>query len=384
MTSSTRPERNSGIAPRTTALHGIHKQLGAQFTEFAGWAMPVRYQSDVEEHHAVRRAAGLFDLSHMAEIEVTGSGAAAAMDYAVVGKASAMRPGQARYSMICNESGGILDDLVVYRLAPERYLVVANAANTWTVYNALAERVDGYDARVANVTDDWVLVAVQGPGAEEILSATSALDLAPVRYYTVVSCQVLGADVLLARTGYTGEDGFEIYCRPETAELIWHGLIRAGQAHGLAPAGLACRDTLRLEAGMPLYGHELSALVTPFEVGLGRLVSFTKEHGFVGDEALATRRNEGPRSTLVGLVPEGRRSPRHGYAVLKPGVGAEPARHVGHVTSGAPSPTLGHPIAIAAVSPELAEPGVSLAVDVRGTPERAQVVPLPFYRRPNT
>ena len=384
MTTSTSPDSITDVSARPTPLHGVHQELGAQFTEFAGWTMPVRYGSDVAEHHAVRRAAGLFDLSHMAEIEVSGPRAAAALDFAVVGKPSVMSSGQARYSMICDEDGGILDDLVIYRLAHERYLVVANAANTRTVYDALTERAGGYDATVTNVTGDWVLIAVQGPHAQEILGATTDLDLEPVRYYTVVPGQVLGADVLLARTGYTGEDGFEIYCRPEAAERVWHGLLRAGTPHGLVPAGLACRDTLRLEAGMPLYGQELSTAVTPFEVGLGRVVNFTKEHGFVGEEALATRRDEGPRSTLVGLVPEGRRSPRHGYAVLEPGIGAGPGRHVGHVTSGAPSPTLGHPIAIAAVPLELAEPGTPLAVDVRGTYEPAQVVPLPFYRRPTT
>jgi aminomethyltransferase len=362
---------------RRTPLHDVHHDLGAHFTGFAGWEMPVRYTSDVAEHHAVRTAAGLFDLSHMGEIEVAGPGAAQALDAALVSKPSAMRPGQARYSMVCAEDGGILDDLVVYRLAAETFLVVANASNVDTVVQALTVRSAAYDASVSDVTDAWALLAVQGPAAAAILATVTTADLAGLRYYTVDEARVLDADVLLARTGYTGEDGFEIYCAPEHAERLWAGLSRAGASHGLVAAGLACRDTLRLEAGMPLYGNELDTATTPFEVGLGRVVSFAKEAGFVGEEALAERRDAGPARALVGLASSGRRSPRTGYAVLEPGSG----RIVGRITSGAPSPTLGHPIAMASLDLDHVEPGTPLVVDVRGSHEPVRVVELPFYRR---
>jgi aminomethyltransferase len=360
-----------------TPLYEVHRRLGAQFTEFAGWAMPLRYGSEVAEHRAVRIAAGLFDLSHMGEIDVSGPEAAAALDRALVSKPSAMRSGQARYSMICAEDGGILDDLVVYRLHEQQFLVVANASNVASVFAALVDRAAGFDAIVTDATAEWALIAIQGPAASSILARTTEIDLEPLKYYTVETGQVLEADVLLARTGYTGEDGFEIYCRPDDAEMVWEGLANAGSEDGLVPAGLACRDTLRLEAGMPLYGQELGMGVTPFEAGLGRVVNFTKDGGFVGEQALAARLEEGPRSVLVGLASDGRRSPRHRCPVLDPTTGQQ----VGTVTSGAPSPTLGHPVAIAAVDPAFGEPGTHLAVDVRGTHEPVRVVPMPFYRR---
>lgn len=364
-------------ASKPTALSGIHEGLGASFTDFAGWRMPLRYGSELAEHHAVRNAAGLFDLSHMGEIEVVGADAAALLDHALVGDISAIAVTKAKYTMICREDGGILDDLIVYRLADERYLVVANASNSQVVLDALRERADGFDAEVQDRRDDWALIAVQGPEAPGILSGLTDADLDGLRYYAILAAEVAGREVLLARTGYTGEDGFEIFCAPADAVAIWEALVTAGEPRGLVPAGLACRDSLRLEAAMPLYGNELSTDTTPYAAGLGRVVKLDKPGGFVGRDALAAASSETVARVRVGLLPEGRRAPRSGYAVVEPTSG----RVVGQVTSGAPSPTLGHPIAMAYVDTALAEPGTQLAVDVRGTVVPATVVALPFYKR---
>lgn len=362
---------------KQTPLHDVHVALGASFTDFGGWTMPVRYTSETAEHVAVRTAAGLFDLSHMGEIELTGPGAAAALDYALVGTPSKIQVGRARYSMITDDRGRILDDLVVYRLAEEQFMVVANAGNVEVVMEALRERIAGFDAVLHDASDDWALIAVQGPQSAVIVADLTDLDVLELKYYAIDRGTISGIEVLVARTGYTGEDGFEIYCAPAFAAAIWAGLRQCGMSRGLVPAGLACRDTLRLEAGMPLYGHELSRSVSPFDAGLGRVVAFGKDGGFVGEEALAERRDAEATRILVGLVSNGRRSPRSGYAVVDPATG----KGVGVVTSGAPSPTLGRPIAIAYVPPALQEPGTELAVDIRGTLEDVEVVTLPFYRR---
>lgn len=366
---------------RLTPLHEVHAALGASFTDFAGWQMPVRYGSESAEHRAVRTTAGLFDLTHMGEIELTGPGAGAALDHALVGRPSAIGIGRARYSMICAPDGGIIDDLVVYRLAQEHYLVVANASNVAVVAPELVARAAGHDVVVTDTSTEWALLAVQGPASAEILAGLTDLDVSSLKYYAIDAGTLTGAegvlDVLLARTGYTGEDGFEVYCRPADAAAVWAALSKAGQAHGLVPAGLACRDTLRLEAGMPLYGHELDRDTTPYEAGLGRVVVLDKPDGFVGRDALAQRKQEGPQRVLVGLVSTGRRSPRAGYPVLDPTTGAE----VGVITSGSPSPTLDKPIAMAYLPPALATPGTRVQVSLRGTPEDADVVELPFYTR---
>jgi aminomethyltransferase len=372
-------------ALRRTPLTGVHERLGATLTGFAGWLMPLRYGSETAEHNAVRTAAGLFDLSHMGEIAVTGPDAADALDYALVGQPSALAPGRARYTMICAPDGGIIDDLIVYRMATGEFLVVANAANTPAVYQALAERAGGKDAAVADRTADYALIALQGPRAERILAPLTDADLPGVKYYASYPATVAGAPVLLARTGYTGEDGFELFTPPQEAERIWAALSTAGAADGLVPAGLAARDTLRLEAGMPLYGNELGPDLTPFDAGLGRVVKLDKPGDFVGRAALAERAGSAPQRELVGLVGRSRRVPRHGYDVLWDEAAC------GKVTSGAPSPTLGKPIAMAYVTPRAAlqarEPEQDgergrLAVDIRGSAEPADLVPLPFYRRP--
>ncbi|MFF4161714.1 glycine cleavage system aminomethyltransferase GcvT [Streptomyces sp. NPDC001741] len=366
-------------APRQTALDALHRSLGATMTDFAGWDMPLRYASERDEHNAVRTRAGLFDLSHMGEITVTGPQAAAFLSYALVGNIATVGEGRARYTMIVAQDGGILDDLIVYRLAGDEYMVVANAGNAQLVLDTLTERVAGFDAEVRDDRDAYALIAVQGPDSPAVLKSVTDADLDGLKYYAGLPGTVAGAPALIARTGYTGEDGFELFVAPGHAEQLWKALTEAGTPYGLIPCGLSCRDTLRLEAGMPLYGHELTTALTPFDAGLGRVVKFEKEGDFVGREALlaAARRAEtAPPRKLVGLVAEGRRVPRAGFQVVAGG------EVVGEVTSGAPSPTLGKPIAMAYVDAAHAAPGTEgVAVDIRGTHEPYEVVALPFYQR---
>jgi len=370
-----------------TALYEQHKKAGASFTDFGGWQMPLKYNSELAEHHAVRKAAGLFDLSHMGEVWVTGPDAAAILDYALAGKLSAVAIGKAKYSLICDADGGIIDDLITYRRADDKFLVVPNAGNAKVVADALQERAANFDVTVEDASVETSLIAVQGPAAEAILlqlvPAEQHALVTDLKYYAAVEVGVSfgGAvrDLLVARTGYTGEDGFEIYVPNLDAPALWEALLEAGEGHGLVPAGLAARDSLRLEAGMPLYGNELSRHVNAYAAGLGPVVSLAKESDFVGKEALAAIKAAGVGSTigqkLVGLKGAGRRAARGHYPVLKDGT------LVGEVTSGQPSPTLGYPIAMAYVDVEFAEPGTVLDVDLRGKPERFEVVALPFYRR---
>jgi aminomethyltransferase len=370
-----------------TALYEQHKKAGASFTDFGGWQMPLKYSSELAEHHAVRNAAGLFDLSHMGEVWVTGQDAAAFLDYALAGKLSAVAVGKAKYSLICNTDGGIIDDLITYRRADDRFLVVPNAGNAKVVAEALQERAANFDVTVEDASAETSLIAVQGPAAEaillELVPAGQHALLTELKYYAAVEVGISfgGAirNLLVARTGYTGEDGFEIYVGNLEAPALWEALLEAGEGSGLVPAGLACRDSLRLEAGMPLYGNELSRHVNAYAAGLGPVVSLAKESDFVGREALAALKAAGVGSTmgqkLVGLKGTGRRAARAHYPVLKDGT------LVGEVTSGQPSPTLGYPVAMAYVDVEFASIGTLVDVDLRGKPERFEVVALPFYKR---
>ena len=371
-----------------TALYEQHKKAGASFTDFGGWQMPLKYESELAEHHAVRNAAGLFDLSHMGEVWVSGPAAAGFLDYALVGKLSAIAVGKAKYSLICNTDGGIIDDLITYRRAEDRYLVVPNAGNAKVVAAALAERAGsgkdgGFDVTVQDASAETSLIAVQGPNAEAILLTLVPTEqhvlVTDLKYYAAVEVQIKGQDLLLARTGYTGEDGFEIYIPNEDAAGLWEALLEAGEEYGLIPAGLASRDSLRLEAGMPLYGNELSRYVNAYAAGLGPVVSLTKESDFVGKEALTAIKAAGVGSSigqkLVGLKGTGRRAARAHYSVLKNGT------LIGEVTSGQPSPTLGYPVALAYVDVENSEPGTIVDVELRGKTEPFEVVALPFYKR---
>ena len=358
-----------------TALIEIHRALGARLIEFGGWLMPVQYVGILEEHRAVRERAGLFDLSHMGELFVEGDDAGDALAAALVTDPRTLAIGRAHYSMICAPDGGVIDDLIVYRLAEERFLVVANAGNAPVVSDELAVRLGGWRAVLDDRSLATSLVAVQGPRAAGILGPLTNIDLAGLRYYAIGEGQVAGVPALVARTGYTGEDGFEVFVEWDRGPEVWEALAEAGAPAGTIACGLGARDTLRLEAGMPLYGNELDRATNPFEAGLGRVVKLAKPGDFVGRESLARVQHDGPSKQLVGLTITGRGIARHGYPVLAGD------QRTGVVTSGTHSPTLGHPIAMAYVAPGDAEPGTILAVEVREQPVSAEVVPLPFYRR---
>jgi aminomethyltransferase len=372
-----------------TTLHSEHGALGARMVEFAGWEMPIQYAGLIDEHRAVRNAAGLFDLGHMAQFTIAGPGAAEALESAVVSAPTRLAVGGAQYSLIVDAAGGMLDDLVIYRLEQECFLLVANASNRAVVARELRARL----AAPVTVSDPGAargLIAIQGPFSEGILAPllelADGLSLGEMPGYTVSHGRVTGiklgasaqdGTLLIARTGYTGEDGFELYVDGSTAPALWRGLLAAGGAAGLQPIGLGARDTLRLEAGMPLYGNELRVDLTPYDVGLGRVVRLEKERPFVGDDALRQRSKAAASMgrCLVGLRITGRGIARHEYVVQD-----EHGMAIGHITSGTHSPTLGVPIAFAdvAASAGAFEHGRRLSVLVRDLPIAAEVVAVPF------
>jgi aminomethyltransferase len=363
-------------APIATPLLDRHEALGARIVEFAGWLMPIQYAGILDEHRAVRSAAGLFDLSHMGELIVEGPDAGPALAAALVTDPPALALGRAQYSMICAPDGGILDDLIVYRLADDRFMVVANASNAHVVSDALAERLKGRHAVLDDQSLSTGLIAVQGPRSLEIVGGLTDLDLGSIRYYGIAEGIVAGIPAQVARTGYTGEDGFELFVDVDRAGEMWDALLEAGRPLGMVPVGLGARDTLRLEAGMPLYGNELDRATNPFEANLARVVKLDKTGDFVGRAALERVAREGVAKILVGLALRGRGIARHGYPVLTA------TGPTGVVTSGTMSPTLGEAIAMAYVAPGHAEPGTMLDVEIRGARVAAEVVPLPFYKRP--
>lgn len=363
-----------------TALHGKHEALGANFTDFGGWDMPLKYGSELAEHKAVRSTAGLFDLSHMGEVWVSGPQAATALNTALAGNFALMKVGKAKYSLILNEDGKIIDDLIVYRMEESKYLVVPNAGNAPVVAAELAKRAEGFDAQVQDASGDESLIAVQGPNAEAIVAKLAADEasagiVTEMKYYSAAYVKLGGIDTILARTGYTGEDGFELIIKNADAASLWDTIVEIGKDHELVPCGLAARDSLRLEAGMPLYGNELSLEHTPFDAGLGPVVSFKKEENFIGRAALEAQREQTPARKLVGLKGLGKRAGRGGYAIVKDGA------VIGEITSGQPSPTLGYPVGLGYVDAAFSEVGTELEVDLRGKTLPFVVVELPFYTR---
>lgn len=368
---------------RRTPLNGVHRSLGARLVPFAGWEMPVEYSGILEEHRAVRARAGLFDVSHMGQILVEGPGALPLLQRALTNDLAGAAPGRAVYSPMCRADGGVIDDLIALRLGPERFLLVVNAANRKKDFlwlSGLAREVPG--AALNDLSDDRALLALQGPAAEAVLAAVAGgpeagAALAALRPFRCLEhFRAAGVPCLVSRTGYTGEDGFEISCRAEDAERLWNALMNAGAPRGLVPAGLGARDTLRLEAALPLYGHELSEDTNPLEARLDRFVRLDKPGGFVGSDALARVAAAGPQRLLAGLEARERGGiPRSGYPVRQGG------RAVGEVTSGSFAPTLGRAVALALVEAPLAAPGTALAVEIRGRELPAEVVPIPFYRR---
>jgi aminomethyltransferase len=363
---------------RRTPLHASHLALSARMVPYAGYEMPVQYTSIMDEHRTVRGAVGLFDLSHMGELHLSGPEALAFARYAVVSDPGLLEPGQAQYSMLCAPDGGIIDDVIVYRVE-DGYLIVCNAANHDAVLaqlESLSSHGD-FDVHLADRSDETALIAPQGPRAAELLGRLTDIDLPALGNYRSIQGRVAGTECLVARTGYTGEDGFELFCAARRAQRLWDALISTGQDLGIRPCGLGSRDTLRLEAGMPLYGNELDRSVNPYEANLGRVVKLEKGE-FVGRSALAAVRQTGPRRRLVGLVMRDEAIARHGYPVRVDGTEA------GVVTSGTLSPTLGERIAMAYLPAANAAVGVEVEVVVRERPHPAEQVKLPFYRRPKT
>ena len=356
-----------------TPLYDCHLEAEARMVDFAGWRMPVQYAGVIDEHRAVRTAAGLFDVSHMGEIRVAGAGAEAALQRLTPNDVGRLRPGRAHYSALLTERGTYIDDLLVYRLADEEFLLVVNAANIdRDVEWVRAHAADA--AEVSDVSDRYALLALQGPRAEEILAPLTDADLGRLKYYRFTRGAVDGRPAIVSRTGYTGEDGFELYVDPADAAALWRRLLEAGRAAGLVPAGLGARDTLRLEAAMALYGHELDESTTPLEAALEWTVKWQKGD-FIGRDALLTERQAGPGRRLTGFEITGRGIARQGSPVL---VGGEPS---GEVTSGTWSPTLEKAIGMAYLEAEHAVAEREIELEVRGRRLAGRTVELPFYRR---
>lgn len=363
-------------AAHKTPLYDVHIASGGKIIEFGGWLMPVQYSSILEEHRAVRTAAGLFDVSHMGEVEVSGPNALALLQKLVTNDVARLADGQVQYSPMCYPDGGTVDDLLIYRFAPERYLLVVNAANTAKDVAWITQQAAQFPGTAVNdVSERTAQLALQGPKAQQILQRLTELDLNEIKYYWFrPDVTVAGISTLVSRTGYTGEDGFELYCRPEEVVHLWQELCRAGHDAGLVPAGLGCRDTLRFEACLPLYGHELSAEISPVEAGLGMFVR-TEKASFLGREVLAAQKQHSPARRIVGFAMIERGVARHGYPIVAGG------RNVGYVTTGSYAPTLGQNLGLGLVESDYAAVGREWAVEIRGKLVRAQVIKKPFYKR---
>jgi aminomethyltransferase len=364
---------------KKTPLADWHSAHGGRMVDFAGWSMPVQYGSIVEEHQATRRACGLFDVSHMGRLRFDGPGAAPLLDRLLTRKVVGMGPGRIRYSLVCNESGGILDDVLVYHLQEHGgglyYLLVVNASNRDKIVQWIRSQVrPGEASWFDDLTKQTAMIAVQGPAALRIVEPLVGADLGGLGYYHGTETTICGHNGIASRTGYTGEDGCELIVPAAAALEVWEKILAAGKEAGATAAGLGCRDTLRLEAAMPLYGHELNEQINPIQAGLAFAVNLDGRD-FIGREAIAAAKQDKTLPVRVGLQLAGRRVPREHYTVLAE---TEP---VGEITSGTFSPTLQKPIAMAYVRPKFAAAGTQLAVDIRGSQEPATVVKLPFYTR---
>ncbi len=359
---------------KRSPLYSVQKALGARFVPFAGWEMPVQFQGLVIEHHAVRQHVGLFDVTHMGRLRVTGPNALMAVDRLVTNSLAHTSDGRAVYGCCCNESGGILDDLICYRESTSSIFIICNASNRDKIRAHIASHL-GSNLSLADVSDETALLALQGPAAFALLENLSAQWAGALARMGFAKGCIAGIEATIAKTGYTGELGVEIVCARDQVEKLYVALIEAGRDFGIVAAGLGCRDTLRLEARLSLYGNEIDESTNPLEAGLGWTVKLDK-NDFVGKGALEAVRRSGPRKVLVGLEMLGRGVARHGYAIAD-----ETKRPVGIVTSGAPSPTLSKNIALGYVPLEMAAVGTRLQVDCRGKLVDAAVVPTPFYKR---
>ena len=363
------------LALRTTPLNARHRTSGARMTPYAGFDMPVEYSGITDEHLAVRTRAGVFDVSHMGQIEIAGKEAVAAIQRISCNDANKLQQGHAQYSGLLAPAGTFVDDIVVYRLGPSHFMLVVNAANLAKDYAWIADQLKGMsDVAVVDTSSRYALIAVQGPASVETLRPIATVDVEHVPYYGFTYGEVNNARALISRTGYTGEDGFEIFVPPNTADRVWQALLESGAAAGVIPCGLGARDTLRLEAGMRLYGNDIDDTTTPVEAGLSWIVGWHKP-SFVGSEVLKKQKAEGTSRRLVGFEMTERGIARHGHAVVRDGV------PVGHVTSGTQTPFLRKAIGLAYVPAGMAKEGTPLDIDIRGRVTKAVVTKLPFYKR---
>ncbi|MBE9528963.1 MAG: glycine cleavage system aminomethyltransferase GcvT [Proteobacteria bacterium] len=360
---------------RITVLYETHKGLGARFVDFAGWRMPVLYSGVVEEHMAVREACGIFDVSHMGEIEVSGPGAEAAVQYIASNDIERIVDGQCQYTLVCNDTGGVIDDTIVYRRSADNFLFCTNAINTDSVFCWLLEKLHGREGvEVIDRSGEYAQIAIQGPASLDIFKIAFGIDTEEIRPFRFIETTVAGSLAIVSKTGYTGEQGLEIYLAPASAPAAWDALMAAGAGHGIKPIGLGARDTLRLEMGYPLYGYEITEEFGPIEAGLKRFVALEKG-GFIGQKAMVERAEGAPKSVLVGLRMEGSGVPRTGYELFSGDKAA------GNVTSGTHSPALKYGVAMAYVAPEFKEPGTRLNMQIRKRSVECTVVAIPFYRR---
>lgn len=368
---------------KRTALFEEHRRLGGKLIDFGGWQLPVQYSGVMDEHLACRTTAGLFDVSHMGEFHVEGKDAEAFLNFLVAHDVARISTGQAQYTVLCDDGGGIVDDLVLYRRSPDRFLVVVNASNTEKDFDHFQEikaRFRGAtgDLRISNESSRYTQIAIQGRNSQEITRRLTESDLASIRYYGFTEGRLLGSiPALIARTGYTGEDGFELYVPWDSGPEVWRALLEAGTPLGLKPCGLGARDTLRLEMKYPLYGNELSHATNPLEAGLGWVVKLDKED-FIGKGPILNLKAKGLSRKLVGLKLLDRGIPRHGYGVFT----EDGQTRIGEITSGTQSPMLRQAIGIAYVAIPQAKEGSRITVDIRGGKIPAEVVPTPFYKRP--
>jgi aminomethyltransferase len=358
---------------KRTPLYAAHRRAGARIVEFAGWDMPVQYTGVISEHLAVRSRAGLFDVSHMGEIEIRGPDAEAFCQQISANDIARVKVSQAQYNLLLNDRGGVVDDVIFYRIERDHFMVCVNAANTEKDFRWIREHAAGR-VEIENISERYAQLALQGPASEKILQGLTNLRLADVKSFYFVFGAVGGAHCLVARTGYTGENGFEVYCSGADAEPLWNALLETGAPDGLVPAGLGARDTLRLEKAYPLYGHELDDTTTPLEAGLEWVTKFSK-NSFIGRDALVRQKQEGIKRKLVGLELLEPGIARSEYLLLKDG------ETIGRVTSGTKSPTLGKSIALAYVAVEESKPDNIVDVEIRGRRTKTKVVSLPFYRR---
>lgn len=356
-----------------TALHDWHQAHGGRMVDFAGWHMPIQYSTIVDEHQAVRTNAGLFDISHMGRLWFDGPDAERFLDHLLTNHVAKIKPGQIRYSLVCQDDGGILDDVLIYRF-PQRDLLVVNGANREKILDWIARHRDGFQVNVSDVTTQTAMIALQGPKSLELLQPFVEGDLSSLKYYHARETTALGVPAIVSRTGYTGEDGFEVTVDQQHARSVWQELIDAGREQGLLPCGLGCRDTLRLEAGMPLYGHEMDEQVDPLTAGLAFGVKLDKAD-FIGKAALTALAARSDLPRRVGLQLTGKRIARQGAELF------QESQRLGVVTSGTFSPTLQAALAMGYVPASFAVPGTLIDVDIRGKREPARVVELPFYRR---